>query len=150
MKLTGKTAVVTGGSQGLGYTIASRFAGEGARICVCARNSAELERAAAQIRESVSTEVLIQAADISSEADVSRLAALVKERFGSLDILVCNAGVYGPKGALEDIDWLQWTQSINTNLMGTVLCCRAFLPLLRRSKKGKILLLSGGGATKPL
>src|SRR5207248_2207110 len=107
-------------------------------------------KAAAGIRKSTGTEVLSMAADVSSEADVFRLAGLVEERFSRLDILVCNAGVYGPKGAIEDVDWDQWMRSVNINLMGTVLCCRAFLPLLRRAKRGKILLLSGGGATKPL
>jgi len=150
MKLSQKTAVITGASQGLGYAIARRFAEEGARVCICARSSADIDRTAVEIRNLTGSEVLSSATDVSSETDVRRLASLVEERFGGLDVLVCNAGVYGPKGAIEDIDWDQWTHAIVINLMGTVLCCRAFLPLLRRSKRGKILLLSGGGATKPL
>lgn len=150
MKLVNKSAVITGASLGLGNAIARRFAAEGAKVCICARSKDEIERAAAEIREATQAEVLSAVADVSREADIQRLAVLVEQQFGALDILVCNAGVYGPKGAIEDIDWDQWTQSVTINLMGTVLCCRAFLPLLRRSKRAKILLLSGGGATKPL
>jgi NAD(P)-dependent dehydrogenase (short-subunit alcohol dehydrogenase family) len=150
MKLANKSAVITGASQGLGHAIARRFAEEGAKVCLCARNSEQLTRAAAEIHESTQAEVLSSVADVSSEPDIRRLASLVEQRFGGVDILVCNAGVYGPKGPIEEVDWGQWAHSVTINLMGTVLCCRAFLPLLRRSQRGKILLLSGGGATKPL
>src|SRR6185437_5482120 len=118
--------------------------------CICARNIDAIERAATEIRAATRAEVLSAAADVSREPDVRQLATLVEQRFGALDVLVCNAGIYGPKGAIEEVDWAQWAQSVAINLMGTVLCCRAFLPLLRRAKRGKILLLSGGGATKPL
>jgi NAD(P)-dependent dehydrogenase (short-subunit alcohol dehydrogenase family) len=78
------------------------------------------------------------------------LAQVVNKQFGKLDILVTNAGVYGPKGAIEDVDWDQWSEAVSINLFGTVLCCRVLLPFLRQSAHGKILLVSGGGATKPL
>src|SRR5207248_10221184 len=64
--------------------------------------------------------------------------------------LVANAGVYGPMGPIDSIDWKEWEHAIQINLTGTVYCCRAFLPLLKQSSRGKILILSGGGATKPL
>jgi NAD(P)-dependent dehydrogenase (short-subunit alcohol dehydrogenase family) len=150
MKFVNKSVMVTGASLGLGHVIARRFAEEGAKLCICARSSDEITRAAAEIGQATGTEVLSAAVDIAREADVRRLAALVEQQFGTLDILVCNAGVYGPKGTIEDVDWDQWTHSVTINLIGTVLCCRAFLPLLRQSQRGKILLLSGGGATKPL
>jgi 3-oxoacyl-[acyl-carrier protein] reductase len=150
MRLANKTAVVTGASQGLGYAIAKRFAEEGAKVCICARNSQEIAQAASGIGQSTGTEVVSAGADISCEADVHRFVNLVGERFRGLDVLVCNAGVYGPKGPIDEVDWEQWMRAVSINLMGTVLCCRAFLPLLRRSKRGKIVLLSGGGATKPL
>ena len=150
MNLANKSAVITGASVGLGYVIARRFAEEGAKVCICARNIDAIERAATEIRAATRAEVLSAAADVSREPDVRQLATLVEQRFGALDVLVCNAGIYGPKGAIEEVDWAQWAQSVAINLMGTVLCCRAFLPLLRRAKRGKILLLSGGGATKPL
>lgn len=153
MKLAGKSAVITGASQGLGCAIAERFVREGASVLVCARSSADLDSAAARLRSAApdGVQVLAAVADISAESDVAKLAEAATEAFGGkLDALVCNAGVYGPKGAIEDVDWCAWSQAISINLLGTVLCCRAFLPLLRRARRGKILLLSGGGATKPL
>jgi NAD(P)-dependent dehydrogenase (short-subunit alcohol dehydrogenase family) len=150
MKLADKAAVITGASLGLGQVIARRFAEEGAKLCLCARDAVQIGRAAAEIRDLTGAVVVSAAADVSQESDVRRLAALAEQHFGAIDILVCNAGVYGPKGAIEDVNWDEWVRSVMINLMGTVLCCRVFLPLLRRSTRGKILLLSGGGATKPL
>lgn len=150
MTLQGKFALITGASQGLGYVIAHHFVEKGANICICARHAQELARAGRKIERLTGQEVLTSAADISSPDDVQRLAQLLEDRFQSLDILVCNAGVHGPKGPIEEVEWESWAQAISINLLGTVLCCRAFLPLLRRSERGKILLLSGGGATKPM
>ena len=72
------------------------------------------------------------------------------EAFPRLDILVNNAGVYGPMGRLEEVDVEQWIQAIGINLFGTVHCCRAAIPVMRRTGYGKIINLSGGGATAPL
>jgi 3-oxoacyl-[acyl-carrier protein] reductase len=82
--------------------------------------------------------------------DVERLFARVERLFERLDILVCNAGVYGPIGLLDEIDWSEWTTAVEINLHGTVFCCRAALPIMRRQGAGKIITLSGGGATQPL
>jgi NAD(P)-dependent dehydrogenase (short-subunit alcohol dehydrogenase family) len=150
MKLKGKSAVITGASRGLGYVIARHFAEQGARVCICARDSEELARAAASVGEVTEEKILSLAADISSADDVRALSRLVEEHFHRLDVLVGNAGVHGPKGPIEEVEWEAWAQAININLLGTVLCCRAFLPLLRRAPRGKVLLLSGGGATKPM
>jgi NAD(P)-dependent dehydrogenase (short-subunit alcohol dehydrogenase family) len=152
MKLDGRFAVVTGASQGFGYAIGRRFAQEGANVLLCARTAADLEGAVEGVRAAAapSARVLAERADVSSETDISFLAEVIDKQFGKLDILVSNAGVYGPKGTIEDVDWCAWSEAISINLLGTVLCCRAFLPLLRQSARGKILLVSGGGATKPL
>jgi|SRR5215469_3245355 len=152
MKLADKFAVVTGASQGLGLAIAHRFVQEGASVLLCARTASDLEAAAAQVRAASppGSCVLVETVDVSSKTDVDRLAEIVQKRFGKLDILVSNAGVVGPKGASEQVDWGEWSRTISINLLGSVLCCRAFLPFLRQSPQGKIVLLSGGGATKPM
>jgi len=150
MKLADKKAVITGASQGLGLAIAKAFAEEGADLLLCARGSVELESARQAVSADQRRKVVSYLADISVEGDVRKLAEIAASELGGVDILVCNAGVYGPKGALAQVDWESWSKAISINLLGTALCCRIFLPLLRRSRRGKILLLSGGGATKPL
>lgn len=152
MKLADKVALVTGASQGLGYAIARSFVQEGACVLLCARTASDLEDAAERLKAAAApgAQALAECADVSSEDDVGRLAKIVEKKFGKLDILVSNAGVYGPKGSIEEVSWAAWSQAISINLMGTVLCCRMFLPLLRRAAHGKILIISGGGATKPL
>jgi NAD(P)-dependent dehydrogenase (short-subunit alcohol dehydrogenase family) len=72
------------------------------------------------------------------------------DEFPSLDILVNNAGVYGPKGDLEKTNWQEWVDAIHINLLGTVYPCRSVLPSLKERRYGKIINLSGGGATAPL
>jgi NAD(P)-dependent dehydrogenase (short-subunit alcohol dehydrogenase family) len=152
MKLANKVTLVTGASQGLGYAVAQGFVQEGASVLMCARTAGELEAAAQRVRAAAApgAQVLAECADVSSETDVGRLAEIIEKQFGKLDVLVSNAGVYGPKGGIEEVPWSDWSQAISINLLGTVLCCRVLLPVLRRAARGKIVLVSGGGATKPL
>ncbi len=150
MKLAGKRAVVTGASQGLGRAIATLFAKEGADVLICARNVGSLRTAEKEIAAGGSGKIVARAADVTSEADVQQLVEGAAGELGGVDVLVCNAGIYGPKGSIADVDWAEWVRAIQINLLGAVLCCRLFLPLLRKSSRGKIILLSGGGATKPL
>ena len=150
--LTGKTAIITGGSHGLGLEIARAFAAAGARVLVCARDQSALERARTEL-ESVAADpesVATKAADVSDPAAAEGLVEVALERFSRVHVLVNNAGVYGPKGPTEDVDWKEWEQAIRVNLFGSVLCCRAVLPHFRENGYGKIIQLSGGGATSPL
>jgi 3-oxoacyl-[acyl-carrier protein] reductase len=150
MSLAGKNAAITGASQGLGLTVAREFARQGANVAICGRHGADLENAARSMAGMGPGRIVHAVADVACEPDVDAFAALCERELGGTDVLVCNAGVYGPKGSLEEIDWQAWRQAIDINLTGAVYCCRAFLPQLGRSGRGKIILLSGGGATKPL
>jgi NAD(P)-dependent dehydrogenase (short-subunit alcohol dehydrogenase family) len=146
-----RRVLVTGASQGIGLAIAEAFAADGADVAVCARGAAALDEAAAGLRaRHPEARIHARAADVAREADVDALVDDAVAALGGLDVLVANAGVYGPKGAIEDVDWDAWVDAIRINLLGVVYCARRALPALRRSARGKIVILSGGGATKPL
>jgi NAD(P)-dependent dehydrogenase (short-subunit alcohol dehydrogenase family) len=151
-RLTGRQALITGASQGLGLAIAEHFVAAGASIVICAREVDVLERAATGLRERCGPrqEVVTHRCDVSRSDEVQAVVTAAIERFPQLSVLVSNAGVYGPKGSIEDIDWAEWVRSIEINLLGSVLVCRAMVPHLRRLGGGKIVQLSGGGATSPL
>jgi NAD(P)-dependent dehydrogenase (short-subunit alcohol dehydrogenase family) len=146
--LEGRAALITGGARGLGLEIARTYLREGARVVICARSVATL--AAAQEELAAAGEVHAHAADVSVPEAAQELVAFAAEKLGGLDILVNNAGVYGPKGAIDEIVWTQWVRAIEINLMGSVLPVRFALDHLRQSERGKVVQLSGGGATSPL
>jgi len=150
LKLESRRVVVTGASQGLGRAIAEAFLTEGASVLICARSASDLERTRKALEVIAPNRVHARLCDIAVENEVDALAIEAESVLGGVDILVANAGVYGPKGRIEEVDWAQWVDAIRINLLGTVYCCRSFLPLLRKSSCGKVLILSGGGASKPL
>lgn len=150
--LLGKVAIVTGSSQGLGRRISERFFDAGASLVLCARDGRLLEEVASKLCQRVSGDQGIEAitCDVSEPSSSQRVAALALARFGQVDVLVNNAGVYGPMGCLEDVDWNEWIRAIEINLLGSVLMVRAVLPSMKARCKGKIIQLSGGGATGPM
>jgi NAD(P)-dependent dehydrogenase (short-subunit alcohol dehydrogenase family) len=151
--LQGKFAIITGANQGLGFAIAKSYLGSGvAGLALCARNGEQLNRAKEELERIAKPgqAILAQKADVSREEDVSKLMEATLGAFGRVDILVNNAGVYGPKGGIEDVDWGEWTRTIEINLFGSILMCRAVLPHMKAQRYGKIVQLSGGGATNPL
>lgn len=150
--LDGRAAIITGASQGLGLAIARAYVDAGASVLLCARDPRMLEdaRQDTATRATAGQQVLAQAADVSDPGDVERLAGAAFRAFPRLHILVNNAGVYGPKGLIEHVDWDAWVQAVQINLFGSVLLCRAVLPHFKAHRHGKIVQLSGGGATGPL
>ncbi|HKR62338.1 MAG TPA: SDR family oxidoreductase [Thermoanaerobaculia bacterium] len=144
--LAGRSAIITGANQGLGLEIARAYVAAGARVLICARDGAKLEEARAELGANAIAEV----ADVSREEDVQRVVDRALRELGSVQILVNNAGVYGPFGVIEDVDWLEWTRAMEINLYGSILPCRALLPHFRAQRYGKIVQVSGGGATNPL
>lgn len=150
--LEGRTALITGANQGLGLEIASHYVKAGADVMLCARNGNTLEEARQQVEDLAESgqKVLAQVADVSKENDIDALMNATRSHFTQLHILVNNAGVYGPKGCIEDVDWASWVEAIEINLLGSILMCRAVLPHFKARGYGKIVQLSGGGATSPL
>ena len=151
MKLKGVHALITGGSLGLGKAIAEHFLREGAQIVICARNVRELGAARDDLAKNFpSARVLAHPCDVSDEEQVNNLVAFALREFGSLHALVLNAGVYGPMGPTESVDLGEWRRAMDINLYGVLLPCRALIPHFRKLGHGKIVVLSGGGATNPL
>ena len=150
--LLNRVAIITGANQGLGLEIAKKYLMAGASVALCARDADLLAAARADLRPfaDIGQQVVAQPADVSKLQDVQVLVETVKQTLGRIDILVNNAGIYGPKGAIEDVDWNDWVRAIEINLFGSVLMCRAVLPHFKAQGAGKIVQLSGGGATNPL
>lgn len=150
MKLSGKKAVVTGANQGLGLEAACAFAAQGADVMICARDEQKLALARSRIEAIAKGKVESMSVDVSQPQQVRQFVERTLAELGGLDILFANAGVYGPKGPMESVDLDQWVQAIEINLLGVVYCCREALPVMKRQRRGKILIAGGGGATKAM
>ena len=150
--LQGRTAIITGASQGLGLAIAMQYVAAGASVIICARDEGMLSEAADVLKRSASNDQVIfhMVADVAESEAVDALIDFAIDKMSRIDILVNNAGIYGPKGPTDSIDWVQWVQAINVNLLGSVLMCRAVITHMKSQGYGKIVQLSGGGATNPL
>jgi NAD(P)-dependent dehydrogenase (short-subunit alcohol dehydrogenase family) len=150
--LAGRVALITGGSRGLGREIARAFVRAGASIMVCARETTELERTGRELRGLASEDQIVRwrSTDVTDRSAVDTTVRQAVDELGGLHILVNNAGIYGPFGLLEDTDWTEWVRAIEINLFGSVIPMRAVLPHFKAQGHGKIIQLSGGGATNPL
>lgn len=150
--LLGKVAIITGANQGLGLEIGHRYLAAGANLMLCARNATMLEQARADLAALASPgqKVVAQTADVSVESDVKNVVTQTLDQLDGCHILVNNAGVYGPKGEIESIDWLEWVAAMQINVFGSVLMSRAVLPHFKTQRYGKVIQLSGGGATSPM
>jgi NAD(P)-dependent dehydrogenase (short-subunit alcohol dehydrogenase family) len=150
--LENRYAIITGASMGLGFEIAKKYLEAGASLMICARNEMLLDEAALALRPlaGAGQSVVALPADISKLEDVTALVDAALREFGDLDVLVNNAGVAGPCGAIENVDLKEWFRAIEINLLGSVLLSRAVLPHFKKAARGKIIQLSGGGATSPL
>jgi NAD(P)-dependent dehydrogenase (short-subunit alcohol dehydrogenase family) len=151
MKLAGRNAIITGASQGLGAVIADRFLAEGAAVALCARTGADLDACCQRLRAAhASATIFARTADVASREQVDAFFDEAHARLGRIDILVNNAGIYGPMGSIDAIDWQDWVDAIAINLIGTVYCARKAVSLFKPNRYGKIVNISGGGATSPL
>jgi NAD(P)-dependent dehydrogenase (short-subunit alcohol dehydrogenase family) len=150
--LAGRAALITGGSRGLGLEIARAFVAAGASIMLCARDREALEAAASTLRPEEQERQLVRwrSVDVSDPTQVAAVVDQSIHDFGALHVLVNNAAVHGPFGLIEHVDWPAWKHAIEINLFGSVNAVRAVLPHFKTQGHGKIIQVSGGGATKPL
>jgi len=151
MKLEGRGIIITGANRGLGKEIARACVSEGAHVLLCARDGALLEQTRGELsRLAVGGQrILEQAADVSKPEEVRQVISRAENDLPRINGLVNNAAVLGPTDLVEKTEWGEWVRTIEINLLGTVLLCRAVVPVFRRQGYGKIVNLSGGGATAP-
>ena len=144
--LTGKCAVVTGGSKGLGRVIAAALARAGADVAIVSRTPDELARAAAALRTH-GHRVLAVPADVTDEVSIERMVGQVIEQFGQIDVLVNNAGI-GDTAAVVEMDAAHWDRVMNVNLRGPMLCCKHVGPHMISRGRGKVINVGSVMATR--
>jgi short-subunit dehydrogenase len=135
-----RVVAITGASAGIGRATAVRLARDHARLVVCARRQDRLDAAAEAIR-AAGGDVHAVVADVRQPADMDRLVAEAVERFGRLDVMMCNAG-YGIAGAIDDVSPEQMRDLMDINYMGTFYAARAALPVFRRQGAGHVVVVS--------
>jgi len=139
--LTGKTAVITGGSKGLGQAMAAGLASAGADIMIVSRNLDESQAAAEQIAEDFGHKAMAHQSDVSNPADAETLAASAQKQLGHVDILINNAGI-NTRGAIDELSYEQFREVQDINVDGIWLCCRAMLPHMKERGSGRIINLA--------
>jgi 3-oxoacyl-[acyl-carrier protein] reductase len=146
--MSARNVVIIGASLGIGRAIAQAFVDAGDHVILCARTPGPLEQAARELARP-GQKILPHACDVSDEQQVEALATFTARELGGCDVLVNNAAVQGPIGPLDEVDWTVWKRTVEIDLFGVALPCRAFIPLMKRRGAGKIVNFSGGGATGP-
>ena len=147
--LRGRVAVVGGGSKGLGRACADALAREGARLVICSRNAAELEAAAAEIRQATGAETLAFPADLSQAAGVDALIEAAVAHYGRLDVVVANSGG-PPAGRPMDTTEETWAQAIEMSLLFFIRLSRAAVPPMRRNSWGRIVNILASTVYQPI
>ncbi len=152
--LRGQVAIVAASSKGLGKATAIQFAREGATVVMCSRSQERIEAAAADVNaEAVRFEnggsAVGLVADVRQQGDVDGLVDFTRERFGRIDILVCNAGG-PPAGTFESVDAGDFQQAVDLNLMSTVRLCKAVVPLMKQQGGGSIVNITSIAVKQPI
>ncbi|MBX6328717.1 MAG: SDR family NAD(P)-dependent oxidoreductase [Pseudolabrys sp.] len=148
LKLTGKTALVTGGSEGIGRGIARALAKEGVDVAICARRKEPLESAAAAIAKETGRRIIAIPADLTKDADARRFIEEGHRALGRVDIMVNNAGA-APGGVIEHLTEEDWEKGLQLKFMGYVRCLRYVLPIMVRQGGGRVVNLIGNDGVKP-
>jgi len=139
--LTGKCAVITGGSRGLGYAMAAGLASAGADLILVNRNEQEGVNAAKQLEQDFGTKVISYVADITSQSETVAMAEAAYNTFGKIDILINSAGI-NIRGAIDEVSLDDFNKVMNVNVNGTWLSCKAVIPFMKKTGSGRIINLA--------
>ncbi len=148
LKLNGKTALVTGGSEGIGRAIAFGLAKEGVDVAICGRSAEKLEATAQEIISATGRKVFTIPTDLTKDEDARNFVEQAHSKLGRIDILVNNAGS-APGGILEHLSEADWAQALQLKFMGYVRCLRYALPLMVKQGGGRVVNLIGKHGRKP-
>jgi Dehydrogenases with different specificities (related to short-chain alcohol dehydrogenases) len=149
--LKGRYAIITGSSRGLGYAIAEAYLKAGANVIITGTDEALLTHSQQTLKKAKAHKnqgLGYSVTNVQFDDDIDLLLKNALKVFPKIDIVVNNAGVYGPIGEFETNNWDDWVKSIEVNLLGTAYMCHQILPHMKKNGGGKIINLSGGGATK--
>lgn len=138
LHLKGKVAVVTGGASGIGEKTAEFFVQEGVKVLIADVNRERIEKTVRSLKERKGEAHGIPC-DVTREDQVSRMVAETRSHFGTIDFLVNSAGIGGGMAPLETARREDWQRILEINLTGTILCCKAVMPILREKKSGRIV-----------
>lgn len=147
--LSGKVALVSAASKGLGHAIAEAFAAEGAALAICARGQAALQAAHDALARASRAPVHAVAADVSQLEGIHRVVKSTLDRFGRVDVLVTNAGG-PPVGSFETLDWARWQQAVDLTLRSAVEMTRGVLPGMRERRWGRVIHVTSLTVKQPI
>ena len=142
-KLSGKVALITGGSRGIGKAVAAAYACQGARVFICARGEGDLARTVSDIRDA-GGEIAGLAGDVGKREDAQRIVEAAVERYGRIDVLVNNASLLGSRVAIADYPIADWEEVVRVNLTGVFLLTQKVLQVMVRQRQGSIINVSSG------
>jgi len=147
LAMTGKTAIVTGASEGIGKAITQVLAREGVDVAICARRKEPLEATAAEIAKATGRKIHAFTADLTKAADAENFIKQAHKALGRIDILVNNAGS-APGGVIEHLSEDDWASALQLKFMGYVRCMKHVLPIMVQQKKGRVVNLIGNDGVK--
>ena len=139
--LSGKAAIITGGSKGLGLAMAAGLASAGASIMLVNRNAEEGANAALTLSEEFGVKAFSFAADIADQAQTEAMATAAMDTFGRVDVLINSAGI-NIRGAIDEVSPDDFNKVMEVNVNGTWLCCRAVTPYMKKQNRGSIINLA--------
>ena len=142
-KLTGKVALITGGSRGIGKAIASAYVRAGARVFICARGENDVARTVSEIREADGN-IAGLAGDVGKAEDARRIVDAAVNRYGTIHVLVNNASLLGPRVPIADYPAEEWEEVVRVNLTGVLWITQRILPVMIAQRQGSIINVSSG------
>jgi len=143
VRLKDKVAVITGGAQGIGRATALMMGREGAKVVVADLQGEKAQSVANEL-QGMGAQAIGVAVNVASESSVKQMAKATFEHFGRVDILGNIAGIYYPKASVVDLSEADWDRTIDINLGSNFLCCREFVPAMRKQKSGRIISVASG------